>query len=456
MSSISALTFTPQKLEYVDISAKITDCNVIINLPQSATDSNNNSPSFKDRFFETIASVKKLTNRFLSTIKIAERADFFPQSDSKSDLLKVISIATLPFILLELCLKIKNVYEVVFDIPVKDTLSEKITAVSSLVLGFGNKVYEVASSAVKFISSALKTSSSASNAIKTSAIANIDILKILKVALLPFILIDTCTKIYKIYKVVINESIILVKDKLNRIGDISLCIVSNCVDITTIIAGLITHATLATATGFLSAINIVIQTKKLYDSIQFYRRISNQNFSISQENKYDFQKNLDPSVKVKCILRMDKDKEKEIVLQEIKKTLRKRYMGIQLLDNIEEMDSQKINQLAKDIFKKIAAKKIETIQSVRNATKLRSIQKILCLGLKGLASAINIAATAILLAAPPLAPASYGLLGISALISLTVFIIDKYVAREWEKTIVTVVKRIIDMEWKAQRNPSPA
>ena len=74
-----------------------------------------------------------------------------------------------------------------------------------------------------------------------------------------------------------------------------------------------------------------------------------------------------------------------------------------------------------------------------------------CHALKGLASSINITAAAILFAAPPLAPASYGLLGVSSLISLSAFLFDNYVGQKWEDTVVNAVKKIINQEWKRSK-----
>lgn len=375
--------------------------------------------------------------QFKTAQKIASRADLF--SNTNLDLLKIISVTTLPFILIGFYRTLKKVCEISLGISIKDPFSEKADTAGTLVVGIGKRVYDAANSTIKLIENTIKTNHAAN--VTTSASSSVSLHKILSATLLPFLLFDIYRNVEKIHKVVVNESIFHLKDKFNRVTDQILSILDNCVDITQIIANFIANTTLATATGFLSAINIVIEVKKLYDSAAFYKKISVRNFSINGIDEYDFKKNFNPSDKVKGILKADGD-EKEILLQEIKKQLVKCCQS----------NSEKIDQFAQVLLGKISLEKIESVEHVQRATKLKSIQMITCHALKALASSINIAAAAILLAVPPLAPVSYGLLGISSLISLSAFLCSNFVDRKWENAIVKAAKIIIVREWKVLKN----
>lgn len=435
MSLITA-RFSPPSINTINSFDQLRGNNVPLPL-----DSNNSSFDFKKRFFDTVSSAKKMMKRFKATQKIASRANLFSKSDLKVDALKIISVATLPFILLELYRTVKKVCEVFLGVTIKDPLSDKAANAGTTALGVGKKIYDATDSLTKLIESTAKTNQVAADAI-SSISSKISVSKILGATLLPFKLFDIYSKVEKIYKILAETTALHAKQKFSRVTDQALSIVDNCVDITQIITGFVANATAVSVTGFLSAINIPIEAKKLYDAAAFFRKISGRNFSISDESNYDFKRNLHPTDKIKCILRPD-DSAKEDLLGEIKKKLNKWN---------KSAHTEGIDQLALDFLGKASPEKIQLEESVQKAARLRSIQMITCHALKGLSSSVNIAAAAILFAAPPLAPASYGLLGVSSLISLSAFLFDNYVGQKWENTIVTAMKKIIRREWKAHQS----
>ena len=212
--------------------------------------------------------------------------------------------------------------------------------------------------------------------------------KIISIASVPGTLHDLAMSIYKFVKGIIK------KIDFKGMADRILNIIDAAIDLTKLIAVFVGNATFTVVAGFLSAINIVIQGKKIIQSILFHRETF---------------KDRNPLV----------NPLEETDVKEFKHQLDPRH-------------NRRLCKKVAEIWK--AGGEQEKIETFR-AIEKRSIQKIACHALKILSAVINVVATTILLVCPPLFPVAFGLFALSSLILLAEFITDKAVAHSWENVI---------------------
>jgi hypothetical protein len=214
--------------------------------------------------------------------------------------------------------------------------------------------------------------------------------KIFPIISLPFVAIDLAMKIKKFVKGIIKENCV------NKLVDKGMAVIGTAIDLTGVIAGIVANALFGAVTGFLSAINVIILSKKLFNNVNVYRNsIKTQDYGVNplgNIDKRDFKKFLEP------------------------KNAR------EMIDKVGDIwANPNTPQDVKD--------------QITTGIRIRSIQKIVSNSLRILPAIINIVASAILVSCPTLAVVAFGLYALSSLIILTDFVADQIISKVWESNI---------------------